>query len=418
MAKEWNKLDNAAKIFPAADGGADFQVFRVSCELNEQIDGNILQQALDEAIEEFDVYRYVMMRGFFWYFLERSDIRPLVRQEYKPPCSQLYFGDGQSLMFEVTYFQSRINLEVYHVLSDGTGAMNFLRTVVTRYLCIRHDLGDIDVDYDASVTQMKADSFSKYYSDKKKRSTRKFAKACRIKGARLPENRLSIITGRVSTEKILQLSRDMGVTITAFLSACFMQAIGEEVSERAKRRDAVIAIPVNLRKYFPSQSARNFFLLVFAAYNFSKNSNDLTEIAKSIKRQMAESLTEEKLAENINSYSAVEHNILAKITPLRIKDIVLNRAYKLSMLQSTATVSNVGAVKLSDKLSRYIRGFDFFTGTNKIQMCLCSYGDVLSINFSAPFVSSDIQRRFFRKLTAMGIEVELFSNTDTKEEHK
>lgn len=418
MAKEWNKLDNAAKIFPAADGGADFQVFRVSCELNEQIDGNILQQALDEAIEEFDVYRYVMMRGFFWYFLERSDIRPLVRQEYKPPCSQLYFGDGQSLMFEVTYFQSRINLEVYHVLSDGTGAMNFLRTVVTRYLCIRHDLGDIDVDYDASVTQMKADSFSKYYSDKKKRSTRKFAKACRIKGARLPENRLSIITGRVSTEKILQLSRDMGVTITAFLSACFMQAIGEELSERAKRRDAVIAIPVNLRKYFPSQSARNFFLLVFAAYNFSKNSNDLTEIAKSIKRQMAESLTEEKLAENINSYSAVEHNILAKITPLRIKDIVLNRAYKLSMLQSTATVSNVGAVKLSDKLSRYIRGFDFFTGTNKIQMCLCSYGDVLSINFSAPFVSSDIQRRFFRKLTAMGIEVELFSNTDTKEEHK
>lgn len=418
MAKEWNKLDNAAKIFPAADGGADFQVFRVSCELNEQIDGNILQQALDEAIEEFDVYRYVMMRGFFWYFLERSDIRPLVRQEYKPPCSQLYFGDGQSLMFEVTYFQSRINLEVYHVLSDGTGAMNFLRTVVTRYLCIRHDLGDIDVDYDASVTQMKADSFSKYYSDKKKRSTRKFAKACRIKGARLPENRLSIITGRVSTEKILQLSRNMGVTITAFLSACFMQAIGEELSERAKRRDAVIAIPVNLRKYFPSQSARNFFLLVFAAYNFSKNSNDLTEIAKSIKRQMAESLTEEKLAENINSYSAVEHNILAKITPLRIKDIVLNRAYKLSMLQSTATVSNVGAVKLSDKLSRYIRGFDFFTGTNKIQMCLCSYGDVLSINFSAPFVSSDIQRRFFRKLTAMGIEVELFSNTDTKEEHK
>lgn len=416
MAKEWNKLDNAAKIFPAADGGADFQVFRVSCELNEKIDADILQKALDETIEEFDVYRYVMMRGFFWYFLERSDIRPVVRMEYKPPCSRLYYGDGRNLMFEVTYFESRINLEVYHVLSDGTGAMNFLRTLVTRYLCIKHDLNGINTDYDASVTQKKADSFSKYYSDKKKRSSRKFAKACRLRGARLPENRLSVITGRVSTEKILKISRDAGVTVTAFLSACFLQSIGEELSERAKRRDTVIAIPVNLRKYFPSETARNFFLLVFASHNFLKNSNDLTDIAKSIKKQMAESLTEEKLAGNINSYSAAEHNIFAKITPLRIKDIVLNRAYRISMLQSTATVSNVGAVKMSDKLSGYIRSFDFFTGTNKIQMCLCSFGDVLSISFSSPFVSCDIQRRFFRKLTAMGIDVEVFSNTDTKED--
>lgn len=416
MAKEWNKLDNAAKIFPAADGGADFQVFRVSCELYEKIDADILQSALDEAIEEFDVYRYVLQRGFFWYFLERSDIQPIVRSEYKPPCARLCRPDGRELMFEVTYFESRINLEVYHVLSDGTGAMNFLRTLVTKYLCMKYSLGDIPVDYDASVTQMKADSFSKYYSDRKKRSARGFKRACRIKGARLPENRIGVITGRVDAQKVLKISRDMGVTVTALLSACFMQAIGEELSERAKRRDAVIAIPVNLRKYFPSETARNFFLLVFAAYNFSKSGGDLTDIAKSIKSSLSESLTEERLAENINSYSAVEHNLFAKITPLRIKDIVLGQAYRLSMLQSTATVSNVGVIQLSEKLRKYIRAFDFFTGTNKIQMCLCSYGDVLSINFSSPFVSNDIQRGFFRKLTAMGIEVELFSNADTRED--
>ena len=415
MAKEWNKLDNAAKIFPAADGGADSQVFRVSCELTEKIDAQALQAALDETIEEFDVYRYVMLRGFFWYFLERSELNPVVREEYKPPCAALYRGDGRSLMFEVTYFENRINLEVYHVLSDGTGAMNFLRTLVAKYLCAKYNLGDISVDYDASAAQMKADSFSKYYSDTKKRAKNKFKKACRLKGARLPENRIGIITGRVSAKEVLALAHERGITLTAFLGACLMEAIGEELSVRAKRRDVVIAVPVNLRKYFPSESARNFFLLVFAAYNFSKRSGEFSDIAAEISRQMKESLTEEKLAESINSYSAVEHNFFAKITPLRIKDIVLGHAYRIGMLRSTATVSNIGAVKLPEELGGYIRGFDFFTGTNKIQMCLCSYGDVLSIDFSAPFVSCDVQRRFFRKLTSLGVGVELFSNINVGE---
>lgn len=415
MAKEWNKLDNAAKIFPSADGGTDMQVFRISCELNEKINPVRLQDALDETLEEFDVYRYVMMRGFFWYYLEKSDIAPRVREEYKPPCSALYHGDGSSLMFEVTYFNNRINLEVYHVLSDGTGAMQFLRALVTRYLCTVHTLGDVLIDYDASRTQMEADSFSKYYASDRKKAKQKFKKACRLKGARLSENRLNIITGRVNADEVLKLAHEHGVTLTAFLCACFAEAIGEEISARAKKRDVVIAVPVNLRKYFPSESARNFFLLVFAAYNFSVG-GEFNDIAEKFSKDLKDSLTPEKLAESLNAYSAVEHNIFAKITPLRLKDFFLRQAYMISMLQSTATVSNIGVVKMPPQLEGYIRGFDFFTGTNKMQMCLCSYNGVLSINFTAPFVSTDIQRRFFRKLTACGVHTELFSNIGTGED--
>lgn len=416
MSREWNKLDNAAKIFPAADGGADMQVFRFSCELMEEIEPSALQKALDETLEMFDVYRYVMLRGFFWYYLERSDIAPVVREEYKPPCAALYHGDGSSLMFEVTYFNCRINLEVYHVLSDGTGAMQFLRTLVTKYLCIRFGLDDIIPDYDASRTQMKDDSFSKYYSSSRKASKQRMKKACRLKGARLSENRLNIITGRVSADKVLDVSKEHGVTLTAFLCSCLAEAISEEISARAKKRDVVLAIPVNLRKFFPSESARNFFLLVFAGYNFSKNSGEFNDILKKISSDLKENLTPEKLSGSLNAYSAVEHNFFAKITPLRLKDVFLRYAYQLSMLQSTATVSNIGIVKMPPALDKYIRAFDIYTGTNKLQMCLCTYNGILSINFSTPLVSTDIQRRFFRKLTALGVEAEVFSNTGAEED--
>ena len=39
MAKsKWYQLDNAAKIVPSTTGGADTRVFRITCELKEDVD--------------------------------------------------------------------------------------------------------------------------------------------------------------------------------------------------------------------------------------------------------------------------------------------------------------------------------------------------------------------------------------------
>ena len=67
--------------------------------------------------------------GLFWYYLEETPVRPLVHQEENPPCGLIY-KDSRSLLFEVTYFHRRINLEVYHALTDGTGALLFLQAMV------------------------------------------------------------------------------------------------------------------------------------------------------------------------------------------------------------------------------------------------------------------------------------------------
>ena len=89
---KWYRLDNAATIVPATARGSDTRVFRVTCELTEDVDGEYLQDALDEAMMEFPYFKVVLRKGFFWYYLDSTDMRPKVTEEDLPACSPLYFS--------------------------------------------------------------------------------------------------------------------------------------------------------------------------------------------------------------------------------------------------------------------------------------------------------------------------------------
>ena len=136
--KHWRRLDNAAKLFPAASSKRDTRVFRFYCELKEDIQQEILQKAVDRTLEKYPIFLSVLRKGLFWHYLEQSNKRPVVREEYKEPCSSLYIRDKRDLLFEVTYYKKRINFEVFHVLTDGTGASEFVRELVKNYLYLAH----------------------------------------------------------------------------------------------------------------------------------------------------------------------------------------------------------------------------------------------------------------------------------------
>ncbi len=411
MNNEWRSLDNAAKIFPAAQDGADTQVFRFSCELLETIEPDILKKAVCEALDIFDVFRVVMRRGIFWYYLEKTSIEPVVKEEYKTPCASIYKGNKGDLLFEVTYYNCRINLEIYHVLSDGTGAMNFLNTIVSIYLKLRHNIQDSLPEYDASKAQMKDDSFYRYYIDHKNHRE-KSKPAYKISGSVLPEDRMNIITARMKVSDIITVSHDYDTTLTGFLGACLIDSIGNSMTSRAKKKDVVLSIPVNLRKFFPSESAVNFFGLICTGYNFYKQKNSFEKIVNKINRDFKEKLNEENLLGIMNAYSAIEHNFFAKIIPLELKNFILRQAYKISMKQSTATLSNIGKIYMPESMEKYIKAYDVYSGTSKIHVCVCSYNNILSLSITTPYASTEIQRLFFRKLTSFGIKCDLYTNAE------
>ncbi|WP_353947975.1 hypothetical protein ABNN70_12535 [Sporolactobacillus sp. Y61] len=406
----WSRLDNAALIFPAAAGKADTQVFRISCELYDRVDPAILQDVLDQTIRIFHVYQSVLKRGFFWYYLESTDRMPIVHEENTPPCSAIYRKNRKNLLFDVSYYNNRVNLEVYHVLSDGTGALHFLRTLITKYLSQRHQITEPSLDYDASAMQMSDDSFHKYYTGSPNVRQNRRGYACRLRGRKYPEDRLKIMTGWVNLRPLLDAAHQYHTTLTVFLGACLMMAISETVPARAKRRPIVLDVPVNLRGHFPSSTVRNFFSVLLIGYDYWNLSASFEDVVKKIGDDLRIGLSKENLTRIIEAYSAVENNIFSRITPLFIKDRVLRAAYDLAMRRSTAGFSNLGVISMPHEVETFIRSFDVCSGTNGLQICMCSYQDRLSVSFSSPLISSEIQRRFFRTLTNLGAKVEMATN--------
>ena len=121
-------------------------------------------------------------------------------------------------------------------------------------------------------------------------------------------------------------------------------------------------------------------------------------------------LKAEKLLGTIDTYSAVEHNVITRIVPLVVKDFFLRIAYRMSGRAVTATFSNIGIVKMPENMNKFIKCFDVYISTDKLQLCSCSFDGKLTLGFTSQFISSDIEMRFFRELTSRGIDVELTSN--------
>ncbi|WP_296626354.1 hypothetical protein [uncultured Negativibacillus sp.] len=412
--KDWSRLDNAAKIFPPTSNKQDTKVFRFACQLNEWVDRDILQQAAERTLEVFPTFRSVLKHGLFWYYLEKTDLLPIVEPEYRPPCGQIYDPSSRNLLFEITCYRDRINLEVYHALTDGTGALQFLKTLVCNYLSIkypqlRQELLS-EIEYDASVSDRGEDSFLKYYDPHQKVKQTKARKSCQLKGARVPEGRLKIIEGIMPVKEVIALAKAHQTTLTVLLTSMMLIAFAQEIPLRKKKRPVILSVPVNLRNYFHSDTARNFFGVIQVGYNFSEGPGTLEDVIAHVKEEFKRELTAEQLGARMAALSKAEHNFVARAVPLVIKDVILWTADTISESYTAGSISNIGKIDLPQAAKPYVKRFDVFVSTDKLQACLCSYGEELTISFTSAFLSANVQKHFFRQLTNEGISVEIQSN--------
>lgn len=184
----WRRLDNAAKLFSAASNKQNTRVFRFYCELKEDVQPKLLAQALDRTLETYPLFLSVLRKGVFWHYLEKSSLRPEVREEHREPCSRLYIHDKKSLLFEVSYYKKRINFEVFHVLTDGTGATAFLKELVKNYLYLAHAKEGLEDVFlhpeDMTVQDQEDDSFVKYYSKEARKAKKRKEPAYQLKKVR------------------------------------------------------------------------------------------------------------------------------------------------------------------------------------------------------------------------------------------
>ncbi len=401
----WRKLDNAALAFPLVTGKNDTRVFRFYCELKENVRPEVLQEALDQTMEKFPLFRAVLRKGLFWFYLEQRDIRAEVKEERKPPCSRLYIPDKKSLLFEVTYYQNRINFEVYHALTDGTGAMNFLLELVQNYLILANpEAGLSRAVSEETITagDQEEDSFSQYYTSDTPKNKKKKPSAVRLKGEKLAHDEMEIQEVAVPVKEILAKARSYGASVTAFLSAVLICAIHEEIPRSRQKKPVALMVPVNLRNYFPSQSMGNFFGWIEVGYTFSENST-FKDVVDEVKKQFETELVKEKIAEHMSGYVRLEKNPVIRAVPLEVKRYFLILGAELGSRSITSVYSNIGVIRLPEEYRDYIARFGFFASTDSLQLCSCSYGDELLLGLTSKIPGGSIQRNFLKILKREGI---------------
>ena len=223
----WEKLDNTANLFPVIANETMTNVYRIAVILSENIEPECLQEALEQVLPWFNTMNVRMRTGMFWYYFETNvKGKPVVREEEDFPCRYIEQHRNKSYLFRVTYYKNRINLEVFHALADGMGAVNFLRELTYQYLRICYpqlsgEMGDRLCDDTSLDTE---DSYLKNYK-KAGKKTYKSVPAVHMKGERLVRGELGIIHGYMSVRQLKEKAKELGMSINEYLSGIFVYSI-------------------------------------------------------------------------------------------------------------------------------------------------------------------------------------------------
>lgn len=412
----WDQLDNTAHLFPVIAGESMSNVYRICVTLSEIINPELLQQALDIVLPKFDGFNLRLRQGVFWYYFEENGKpAPKVREEAAFPCRYIHPNRNNSYLFQVTYYKYRINLEVFHVLTDGMGGINFLKELTYQYLRLAHPelKGEKGDSLTSSTSLNREDSFLKNYRKSSQRGYQT-KKAYLVKGERLSPGEFGLMHGYMQIPELKEVCHGYGVSINEYLVSVFIWSVYQECMHgMPSDRPVRVAVPVNLRPYFNSITTKNFFVMVSAEFHPVKEQYTFEEVVAAVKGSLEQQINKENL-EKLFSYNVSNEKVFAaRATPLLFKNIAMRTIYTQSALANTSTVTNIGNIKVDDAYRPYVEMFHACLAMSKgqhIKGTICSYGNTLVFSFSYDLADPSVQRGFFRKIAGDGVNVELESN--------
>lgn len=412
----WDKLDNSAHLFPVIAKEQMSNVYRISVTLTELVQPELLQQALDLILPRYDGFNMRLRKGVFWnYFEENGKPAPRVRPERDFPCRFIRSNQSNSYLFRVSYHQYRINLEVFHVLTDGMGGFNFLKELTYQYLRLLHPelVAETGDSLSHGMTLNREDSFLKHYKKAAKKQY-KTQKAYQLKGERLPSGEFGVMHGYIKTPELKEVCRRYGVSINEYLVGAYIWSVYTEFPNDMKPgRPIRVAVPVNLRPYFGSITTKNFFVMISAEFVPTDASYTFEQVLQIVRESLRSQLDPAHL-EQIFSYnvSSQKHPIL-KVLPLPLKHLGMRLIYQRSARANTSTITNVGVVDIAPPYKPYIELFHAYLAMSQgqhVKGTVCSYNGILVFSFSYDLRDPSVQRGFFRRLAQDGLQIEIESN--------
>lgn len=419
--EDWYRLDLSAIVYPTLQRRDFSSVYRLSVVLKEEIDPAVLQQAVDQVMPRFPTYKAAIRKGVFWRYLEPNNRPgPFVQPDVKNPCQPMHFKGNNRYLVRFYYYGGRIALEAHHSLGDGTGGMCLLMTVTAQYLRLKYQARIrpegfvLDVEGVPDPEELE-DAYMRY-ANARVCPPRPGEKTYRVRGTMEPFYTLNIVDGIMSVSQVIQVAKRYNATVTEYLNAVLIYALLQKQGQEKGRRQrpVKIAIPVNLRRFFPSRTLRNFITMIYPGVDPRLGEYTFPEIVEQVHHYMRYYLNEKLLRGDITTNAATQRNPLIRVVPLFIKDFVVRQFYtKVQDKNSSAGLTNMGALQVPASMKPYIERFDIYMGqpfSSRTNCAIISYGDVLTVNFASSIIEADVERYFFRRLVQDGIHVRIESN--------
>jgi len=457
--RTWVRLDNASNVFLAAMSDVDTKVFRLSAELDADVDPALLQEALDHVYAEYVLYHSVLRRGVFWYYLEESDLRPTVVPDVLPPCAPVYHFDRRELLFRVAHRGNRVILEVFHALSDATGALWLFQDLLAEYVRLRHPDDDADAvargpggvkhglerdcfghhfhpgsrDFataatsasvraaDAAARRAEREHDSRVIGSVRRSGRRR---VLRVRGTPTPDNRTRLVELSMPVGPVLALAKSEGVSLTVYLTALFLEAVRGAGLDRLDRRGGLdrrpstlaVSVPVNLRQFFPSDSARNFFATTRLEFTYGEGDDSVHAVCAALDRQLRRQTTPETLCAKLRKLIGFELNPAIRVIPRPLKDLILGAVNRLNNRTLTVAISNLGRVELPPSAGDHVGAIHFAVSAARPQFCCVTHAGVLTLSFTSPFSDTRHHALFVRALTERGVPVTVAATRVTRAE--
>jgi hypothetical protein len=411
--QDWLTLDNAARIYPASLAEWSPDLYRVSVTLKAPIRVSALQEALRAVFPRFPYFQVHLQRGLFWYYLQRDDEIPELSPMSHVPVSVMPTQWGSGHLMRVQARGATIAVDFSHVLTDGAGAVCFLGTLATQYLRLRGvhvNCWEPFFDPEAPPSAGEYEDAYKRYFDRSLPGPARLSAAYHLPGE--AQSRYRVITGRMPVRDTLDLARSHGVSLTEYLVALYMHVLAQVRSFGGDGRGIVrIEVPVDVRRVHPSETMRNFSLFVSPEIDTRLGVFDFDEIVQRVHHGMRMQLDRRELDRQIARNVRAERNILVRILPLFLKDMMISYVRKrFGERPYSGVLSNLGRIVVPEDINEHVESFGVVLGPNsrtKKNCAVLSFREDLFISFGSTVESREVERSFFTHLAKAGLRVVL-----------
>ena len=417
----WMKLDNAAKIYPAAKRRNWNNFFRISATLTEPVDVAVLRSALDVTARRFPSIAVRLRRGMFWYYLEQIPHSPAIQEEKSCPLAHVPFHEVRQCAFRVLVYHNRFAVEFFHALTDGTGGLTFFKTLLAEYLSQKYGLtipaGDgVLGRLEEPDAEELEDSFLRYAGNVK--ASRKEATAWHLTGTPEKDGFKDLVTLMIPAPALKECAKAHGVTVTELLCAAMMQAIcqlqAEKVPQRRLRKPVKVLLPVNLRSLFPSKTLRNFASYITPEVDPRMGDYTFDEICAAVHHRMGLENNPQTMRAKFAANVASEQSPLLRVMPLFIKNLAMKAVFDtVGECKSCLCLSNLGVVRLPEVMAPYVARMDFIIGVQAKAPHNCgvlTWNDTVYINCIRSIREPELELHFYRVLHQLGLPVKVESN--------